>query len=253
MPTIILTGASKGLGQALAARLMGPGTRLTCLSREVSEAVVDQARRTGTDLAWHPIDLADLDRLQAELPAIFAADRLRSSEKIWLINNAGVLPPVKPMGALDPEALRRNVAVNLTAPIILANAFLAATRELDAARAVVNISSGAAKHPLEGWSAYCATKAGLHMATRAMALEQAGQARPVRVLSFAPGVLDTGMQAAIRATPAEDFPDLERFIALKREGKLATAEAVADALVRLLDEDSFENGALVDVRDIAKA
>ena len=253
MHTIILTGASQGLGQALATRLMGSGTRLVCLSRERSEAVAGQARRTGTELVWHTLDLAELDRLQAELPVIFAPDRLRGSDRVWLINNAGTLPPVKPMGALDPDALRRNVAINLTAPILLANAFLGATRALDAARVVVNVSSGAAKHPIEGWGAYCATKAGLHMATRAMALEQAGHSRPVRVLSFAPGVLDTGMQATIRSTPAEDFPALDRFIALKAEGKLATAEAVADTLVRFLHEDSFENGALVDYRDIAKA
>jgi benzil reductase ((S)-benzoin forming) len=251
--TIILTGASKGLGRALAARLMGAGTRLVCLSRERSESAVAQAAQTGTELIWHAIDLADLDRLQAELPAIFAPERLRGSDRLWLINNAGILAPVKPMGALDPDALRRNVAVNLTAPILLANAFLAATRELEAQRVIVNVSSGAAKHPIEGWGAYCTTKAGLHMATRAMALEQARQSRPARILSYAPGVLDTGLQEEVRASAVADFPALDRFIALKAEGKLATAEAVAETLVRFLQEDTFENGALVDFRDLVRA
>ena len=78
--------------------------------------------------------------------------------------------------------------------MLLMDAFVPHPKELACPKLVVNISSGAAKRPIEGWSAYCSAKAGLDMATRTLALEQSRETNPVRVLSFAPGIVDTRMQ-----------------------------------------------------------
>lgn len=246
MHTIIVTGASRGIGQAIVERLAGPGRRILTVSRE------QPAESLHAEVLWHRLDLADLDQVQASLPVLFGPSHLHGSERIWLINNAGALAPVKRVGRMDPVDLRRNISLNLTAPMLLANAFVEATKALDCPRLVVNISSGAAKRPIDGWSAYCSAKAGLDMATRALALEQAEETNPVRVLSFAPGIVDTRMQEEIRRTPGEDFSQRERFIAFKEEGKLASPEAVAEVLIRYLEADAFENGALVDYRDLVK-
>lgn len=252
MHTILVTGASRGIGQAIVERLMGPGKRIICVSREQPVAWLSKASQVGTEHAWHPVDLSDLDQVAGSLPTLFAPSLWRGSDRAWLINNAGAIAPVKRTGSMHPEALQRNIALNLTAPMMLVNAFVEATRGLECPRLIVNISSGAAKRPIDGWSAYCSAKAGLDMATRALALEQIREKNPVRVLSFAPGIVDTRMQEEIRGASPEDFALLDQFIAFKNEGKLATAEAVAHVLMDYLEEDSFENGALVDYRELAK-
>ncbi len=252
MHTIIVTGASRGIGRAIVEHLTGPGRRVLCVSREQPVACEAKAKLLQAELRWHQLDLSDLDQVLAALPTLFNASRLHDSERLWLINNAGVLAPVKRIGRIDPMELRRNISLNLMAPMLLANAFVEATKNLDCPRVVVNISSGAAKRPIAGWSAYCSAKAGLEMATRALALEQSLEAKPVRALSFAPGIVDTRMQEELRRTPREDFSLRDQFIAYKDEGKLASPDAVAAVLIRYLEADAFENGALVDYRELTK-
>ena len=247
MHTILVTGASRGIGQAIVERLAAPGRRIICVARHQPEWL----QKAGEHI-FHPVDLSDLDQVEACLPTLFAPVLWHGSDRAWLINNAGTVSPVKKIGGQDPEVLARSVALNLTAPMLLANAFVRATRELACPRLVVNISSGAAKRPIDGWSAYCSAKAGLEMATRALALEQAGEPNPVRALAFAPGIVDTAMQGEIRSAAPEDFSQVERFIAFKEEGKLAAPAAVADLLVRCLEEDAFENGASLDYRELRK-
>jgi benzil reductase ((S)-benzoin forming) len=248
MHTILVTGASRGIGRAIVEQLKGPGKRIICVSREQPGPWLSKVN----EHAWHPVDLADLDQLEGSLPTLFAASLWRGSDRAWLINNAGGIAPVKRAGTMEAEALKRNIALNLTAPLMLTNAFLQATEGLKCPRLVVNLSSGAAKRPIDGWSAYCSAKAGLDMATRALALERSQGSNPVRVLSFAPGIVDTAMQAEIRRASPQDFSLLDQFVAFKEEGKLATPEAVAEVLVRFLEEDAFENGALVDYRELIK-
>jgi benzil reductase ((S)-benzoin forming) len=247
MHTILVTGASKGIGQAIVEGLTGSGKRIICVSRHQPEWLA----KAGEHI-WHPLDLADIDQVEASLPTLFAPVLWHGCNRAWLINNAGAIAPVKRIGNLNAEGLARNMALNLTVPMLLANAFVHALKDAACPKLVVNISSGAAKRPIDGWSAYCSAKAGLEMATRALALEQGSAAHPVRALSFAPGIVDTGMQAEIRSAAPEDFAAVKQFIAYKEEGKLASPEAVAEVLLRFLEEDAFESGASVDYRELLK-
>jgi NAD(P)-dependent dehydrogenase (short-subunit alcohol dehydrogenase family) len=114
-----------------------------------------------------------------------------------LVNNAGVIEPIGALAESDAAAWRRSIEVNLVGAYHSARATL--PQMLEAGHGtVINVSSGAARRPLEGWSAYCAGKAGLAMLTEAIALEctDAG----IRVFGLAPGVVDTDMQATIRAS-----------------------------------------------------
>ncbi|UCV02793.1 SDR family NAD(P)-dependent oxidoreductase [Dechloromonas denitrificans] len=107
--------------------------------------------------------------------------------------------------------------------------------------------SGAAHTAYPGWSVYYATKAVLDQHARAVALD--GRAN-LKFCSVAPGVVDTDMQAEIRATSAERFPMLERFQALKRDGHLATAQQAAGKLVAHLLCDAYGVTPLADLRDL---
>jgi 3-oxoacyl-[acyl-carrier protein] reductase len=114
-----------------------------------------------------------------------------------LINNAGVIDPIAEVAASDPAAWAENISINLIGAYYVLRAVLPGMLTKGGG-SIVNISSGAAYRPLEGWSAYCAGKAGLAMLTRSVALETAGKG--IRIFGFSPGTIDTDMQVKIRAS-----------------------------------------------------
>jgi benzil reductase ((S)-benzoin forming) len=140
--------------------------------------------------------------------------------------------------------------VNLVAPMQLMRRFLRATAGVPLRR-IINISSGAARRPIFGWSAYCAAKAGLDMASRCVALEAATRGLNVEVASLAPGVIDTPMQETVRGATAEQFVDVERFRQMKAEGALRPAAEVAADILRLEAAGKLRGEAIQDLRQIA--
>jgi benzil reductase ((S)-benzoin forming) len=145
-----------------------------------------------------------------------------------------------------------NLMVNVVAPMILAGLFANATRHLAKQRLVVNISSGAAKRAIAGWSAYCAAKAALEMATRVAALEASSNDPTLSICSLAPGVVDTAMQGLIRGTTENEFPDVARFRAMKTDGVLRDAHDVAKEIVTLIARGKLTNGGNFDIRELTQ-
>src|SRR5262249_40165607 len=124
-----------------------------------------------------------------------------------LINNAGVIEPIATVADSDPAAWARNIEINLIGAYNPVRALL--PRMIKAGGGtIVNVSSGAAVRPLEGWSAYCAAKAGLAMLTRSIALENASDG--IRVFGFQPGTTDTDMQVTIRASGVNMISQIPR-------------------------------------------
>ncbi len=114
-------------------------------------------------------------------------------------------------------------------------------------RRILHISSGAGRSAYPGWSVYCATKAALDHHARAVALDaQEG----VRICSLAPGVIDTGMQAEIRATPEKCFPIRQRFVDMKLSGQLTAPEDCAELVLNFLLSDAFGAQPVEDIRDL---
>ena len=122
-----------------------------------------------------------------------------------------------------------------------------ATRGLASQRLIVNISSGAAKRAIAGWSVYCAAKAGLEMATRVAALEAPAD---LAICSLAPGVVDTPMQANVRVATVSDFPDGDKFRAMKADGILRDANVVAREIIQLIEGGKLTNGGNFDIREL---
>jgi hypothetical protein len=144
----------------------------------------------------------------------------------------------------DAEAVAKAVAVNVGAPLVLSAAFVAATSE-HRDRRILHISSGAASNAYAGWSVYCATKAALDQHARAVALDRTPA---LRIASVAPGVIDTDMQAEIRAASEEDFPDRRRFEELKRDRQLRSPAEAGREVVELLLSNAFGRDTVTDLR-----
>jgi len=253
MKYFIVTGTSKGLGEALAQRLIHKDHHIFCIARHENHELIEAARQQQCQLDSLPYDLSDLSHIDEMMSSLFAKIDLQAAEGFYLINNAGVLEPIKPVGRCESEAVIRNIQVNLLAPMLLTDSFIRLTEGLDADRRIVNVSSGAGRKPYEGWSSYCTAKAAVDMFTRCVALEAEKQVNPAKILSFGPGVMDTDMQAGIRNTTQTDFVQLQKFIDLKKDGKLLQTGLVADVLLRLLFSDEFPDGEFIDVYTLMNA
>ncbi|QGZ63218.1 SDR family oxidoreductase [Paraburkholderia acidisoli] len=242
----IVTGHTRGLGAAMAELLLERRIDVLGLGRGSNTTL---AARNATQYAEAIVDLADPAALERWLGSASFDTFVEGADCVVLINNAGSVEPIAPLGAQDANAIARAVTLNVAAPLMLANA-LAATRALgaNASRRIVHISSGAARNAYAGWSVYCATKAALDHHARAVALDAPAG---VRICSLAPGVIDTGMQATIRSTSTDHFPLRERFEQLKENGQLTSPEAAARQVVDYALSDAFGATPVADVRELA--
>jgi len=240
----IVTGASRGLGAALSGVLLSDGARVIGMARG------PMALSAHANFTACTIDMANVVEAVGALEVSLVKSNSQSLTVVTLINNAGVVEPMALADNLPPAAVASAVSINLAAPIALTSTFLRLTAQWRCQRRVLNISSGAASTAYQGWSVYGATKAGLDHFSRCVALEQQHADNPARIVSLAPGVIDTEMQAQVRATTETNFPNRQRFIALKSEGQLQTPEAAARRILSYLEHPDFGNAAVVDIRQL---
>lgn len=248
-PLTILTGASRGLGLAVAEQLLQRGHRVLALSRRVP--TLPTAPGDGW-IHW-AIDLADAEAVARRLTAWLAEQDAATLTSVTLIHNAGVLARPAPLSASDPADLGRALRVGLEAPLLLTAAFLRATDAWPVPRQVLLVSSGLGRRAMAGSAAYCAAKAGLDHLARALALEEAAKPMGAKVVSLAPGVIDTDMQVQLREADAGLFPARETFDGLHRNGQLDSPETAARKLLAFLDRPDYGANPIGDVRDAAPA
>lgn len=245
----ILTGASRGMGLAMAQQLLCNDNFLLCISRNTNEALTSLAKAQNSKLEQWPMDLehsvetaAMLTQwLQSRKPGLFAS--------ATLINNAGVIPKVAPLSDSDPVDLARALRVGLEAPLLLSAAFLHATQAWSVPRKILNISSGLGRRALASQSGYCAAKAGMDHFTRCMALDEALKPNGAKVCSLAPGVIDTDMQVQLRNADASAFPDRKNFVDLKASGRLTSPADAASQILAYVKRSDFGHNPIADIRD----
>ncbi len=216
-----VSGASRGIGEALARRFAERGMCLVLCSRGAP------ALPEGERILARRLDVRDADAMEALVPEI---EQRFGVVDLW-INNAGVLEPIAPVRDVSVQAFRDHVDTNLVGVFIGTRCYVRHLRRQGRGGVLVNMSSGAAWKPYEGWGAYCAGKAGVERLTEVVAAEEASIG--LRAYSVAPGVIDTAMQAQIRAADPSDFPDRERFVERKRTGDFNDPRMVADELLAI--------------------
>jgi NAD(P)-dependent dehydrogenase (short-subunit alcohol dehydrogenase family) len=191
----LVTGASRGIGAATARALAEEGAAVGLLarSRDAIAALAEEIVAAGGRAAALPCDVADP---AAVADAVTEAGRRLSRIDI-LVSNAAVIEPIAPLAEVAPEDWMRAVSINLMGVF---NGMRAVLPGMIAAGGgtLISVGSGAAQTPLEGWSAYCSTKAAVLMLARCTHHELKG--RGIRVFSLSPGTIATDMQRTIRAS-----------------------------------------------------
>ena len=246
----ILTGASRGMGLAMARQLLAPGRTLLCISRSTSESLAAEAAAKGATLLQWQHDLADGESLSGKLQAWLQAQASAAWAEVILINNAGVVPQIGPIGDIGAGDLARALRVGLEAPMQITGTFLRATQGWSAPRKVLNISSGLGRRAMASQAAYCAAKAGMDHFSRCVALEEAQNGNGgAKICSLAPGVIDTDMQVHLRSADKSAFPDRDSFAGLKAGGQLTSPDEAARRVLAYLAREDFGAQPVADVRD----
>jgi len=232
----IVTGASSGIGLAVANDLLARGWTVAGVSRR--RAPIAHERYEQIEL-----DLSDVDAMAATI-ADRLGDRLASGRwtRVGLVNNAASADLLVPFESIDPRAFARVLTVNVVAPVWLMG-FAVRQCPADAALRIVNVSSGAAVAAYPGLAAYSGSKAALRMAGMVAAAELDSAVRPTRgprdtaILSYQPGAVDTPMQTAARSQTADRFPWVAMFEMFRSRGMLVAPEEPAAEMVAFLESE----------------
>ena len=171
---------------------------------------------------------------------------LEDNKLNFLVHNAAVLDPIGSLTEMKLESWRNHLSINLDGPVFLTQALLPCFAKESR---ILHISSGAAHQAIQGWAAYCVSKAALHMSYLCWKDELAGQG--ILVGSARPGIVDTPMQELIREQRAHDFPRVEEFKEMKANNQLFPVDKVGQFLKWLLLYASPEkfSGDELDIRD----
>lgn len=222
----VVTGASRGIGRAVALALAEAGAHVIAVARTTGalEELDDAIRAVGGAATLVPLDLKDYEGIDRLGGAIHE----RWGKLDMLFGNAGVLGPLSPLGHVDPAAFEDVLAVNVTANWRLIRSLDPLLRLSDAGRAVF-VSSGAAQKCNAYWGPYALSKAALEALVRTYAAETVN-ITPVRAMLVNPGPLRTAMRHT--AMPGEDPMTLK------------TPEDFAPHVLRFLSPDSQETGKL---------
>jgi NAD(P)-dependent dehydrogenase (short-subunit alcohol dehydrogenase family) len=189
---VIITGANRGIGAAAAREFARAGARVALLARNAAQAQ-EVAAGIGDAAIALPCDVSDWAAVDAACRAV--QDRWGRIDV--MVNNAGVIEPIARLADADPAEWGRAQDINLKGVFHGMKAVIPAMRA-QGGGTIITVSSGAATRALEGWSAYCASKAGALMLTQAAHLEEA--AHGIRVLGLSPGTTATDMQRTIKAS-----------------------------------------------------
>jgi len=238
MITFYITGTSQGIGKAIAEQAL-----------LADDSIVYGFSRTCTinhkNYKHTAVDLSQVDEI---LKVNFT--KHAESSKVVLINNAGIIGDVKPIGELSNKSIVKVFNLNTICPAVFTNKFIQCYKNSDVQMVIINISSGAGRHSIESWGTYCASKAAVDMFSQVHQAESGFDNPKLRIFSIAPGIVDTNMQQQVRSVDPKDFPHLEKFIGYKTKGQLTSTEVVAKKILEVIDKPENYRDVLLDVRQL---
>lgn len=230
----------------MAEQLLSPNRHVVTIARRPDDTLSDTARSTGAALTQWALDLGDPPAAAARLSEWLAA---QSPSDAALINNASLVSEPAPLREGDESELSAALRVGLEAPLLLTAAFLRTTAGWGTDRRVLNISSGLGRTALAGCASYCAAKAGMDHFSRSVAMDETDEPSGARIVSLAPGIIDTDMQAQMRAADPTRFPAVAIYQGFERDGKLDTPNEAARKVLAFLNRPDFGMEPVADVRD----
>ena len=239
----LITGTSRGIGEALTQRILEDGNTVLGISRKQSEAL---KAATYHHLSFDLTETARFNQIMEKINEIF--DR-QSFNFACLINNASAVEPVGSIEKCPAAEIETHVKIGLVAPMLLTSMFIKRFADEKIRKKVVFISSGAAFTPLADESIYCSSKAGINMLAQCIGLEQKDKEFGFEVHTIGPGMVDTSMQLAIRSKTSEEFVLAGFFKQAFEDGKLQEPGKVAEKIFTIL-ENKYEQGKYVRVSDI---
>jgi benzil reductase ((S)-benzoin forming) len=248
----ILTGASRGMGFAMAQQLIEAGHHLICISRNTNDSLDALAKQHKTSLEQWSFDLADGAPACKRLNTWLASRDANEFANATLINNAAVLPKISPLRDASASDIAMTLRVGLESAMQLTAVFLGATQAWSCERKVLNISSGNGRRAMASQSIYSAVKAGMDHYTRCVAEEEklvGGERKGAKLCSLAPGIIDTDMQTHLRDSDPAKFPAHSMFVDYKESGHLLSPEAAAKRVLAYLARKDFGDNPVADVRD----
>ena len=193
--TAIITGASRGIGRATALELSKEGYQVSLAARNKNQLkeLCDEINKQGGKAIYRACDLSSYKEVEEFIN--FTKSKFNSIDAV--VNNAGLIDPISRISDSDPEAWSKVIDLNLKTPYYMAKASLP-TMLKQGGGTIINMSSGAARSALEGWSHYCTSKAALHSLTRCIHKEYGELG--IRVLGLSPGTVATDMMKSIKAS-----------------------------------------------------
>ncbi|MDB9954233.1 SDR family NAD(P)-dependent oxidoreductase [Flavobacteriaceae bacterium] len=217
---VIITGVNKGLGHAFFNLfLKEESITMIAISRNFNN---EQKTIKNKRVIFIEKDLSELNNVEEELKLnTYYTDQYK---EVIFINNAASINPIEAIGNFDNEAIVKAVQLNTIAPLLLTNNIVKSNRSKRVR--IINISSGAAKRPIIGWSIYCSTKSANEMFFNTLKLQEENN-KNIEVHNLDPGVMDTDMQKNIRSKSENEMPNVELFKEYHKTEQLKSAQEVA--------------------------
>lgn len=245
----IITGASRGLGRAMAEKLISAGHVLFLISRNPDPDIVINARMKNCRIRNNRFDLSNTNKIPTLLANLLDQEVEDDCDGLYLINNAGIVEPVTTIGKVNSSEAEKIFRVNLLAPVVLTSTFIRKSERFNTEKFVLNITSGAANSPHHGMSLYCSSKAGLDMLTKSVALEQNDKPFPVKTHAISPGFVRSQMLGQVMGKGKKDFADIEKFEKAKQDGLFTAPEKVAGKIISLLFGGHLQHGNVSHIND----
>jgi benzil reductase ((S)-benzoin forming) len=236
----LITGTSRGIGEAMARKVLEEGNTVLGVSRSQSESL------NSPKYTHLPFDLAETSRLGQILEKVDEIVGDQSFDFVCLVNNAAMVEPLGLIEECAVSEIESHLQVGLIAPMQLTSMFIRRFRDEKIRKKVVFISSGAGFTAMPGSSIYCSSKAGLTMFAECVGLEQENNPDGFEVISIDPGMVDTSMQQTTRSKTSAEFPMADFFRQAFADGRLQEPSEVAEEIYAILG-NTYEQGKFVSV------
>ncbi len=239
----LITGASRGIGEALAQKILENGNTVLGVSRNRSDKL------KSANYSHLSFNLTETARISQIIDKVDEIVDNKKFDFICLVNNASAVEPIGSIERCSPTDIETHLTIGLIAPMLLTSMFIRRFSGEKIRKKIGFISSRAAFNAMPDQSSYCSSKSGLNMFAQCIGLEQKNKNDEFEIISIGPGMVDTFMQQTARSKTTEEYAIVDFFKQAFIEGKLQDPQKVAEKIYTIL-KNKYEQGKYVNVSEI---